>query len=377
MSVSAEEIIRDRLLLKRERFLHLSRDAYLIAKVLLLFMLSLVHTLAFVLISDWVLKVPYTGLEFWMVLFAAACCANLLGLVLSDTFRNAVVVYILIPLLLIPQIVLGGALVRYDRLSPVFESSNKVPLVGDLMVSRWAYEAIMVAQFKNNPFQSRIFDIEAEKEEVHYRRSAYLPALENLCNEISADKSGNEEITLKRSILFHEIQKSVSNFGMKAEKYRFLEKKEPLSPEQAASIHEVLNGMNRYYNGRFKDLQKKLDAVFKDAGTGEDGKNKLIRLREEFQNEQVARYLSEDFAMQPRLEITIEGVIRKEKPGYHMPEPEHSMDFRTHMYAPYKHLAGWRFPTESFNILMVWLISLSTFLVLRFSLLRKLFRIRL
>lgn len=377
MSVSAEEIIRDRLLLKRERFLHLSRDAYLIAKVLLMFMLSLVHTLAFVFISDWVLEVPYTGMEFWMVLFAAACCANLLGLVLSDTFRNAVVVYILIPLLLIPQIVLGGALVRYDRLSPVFESSNKVPFAGDVMVSRWAYEAIMVAQFKNNPFQSRIFDVEAEKEEVHYRRSAYLPALENLCNEIASDKTGGEEIKIKRSILFREMEKSLSHFNMQADAFGFLKNNDAIRPEQAAAIHGTIQKLNRYYNRRFRELQEKLDSVFEEAGTGQDGKNKLIRLREQYQNEQIARYLAEDFAMQPRLEITPDGVVRKEKPGYHLPEPEHALDFRTHMYSPFKQFAGWQFPTESFNIVMIWLISLSTFLILRFRLLRKLFRIRM
>lgn len=377
MSVSAEEIIRDRLLLKRERFLHLSRDAYLIAKILLLFLLSLLHTLAFVLISDWVLEVPYTGLEFWMVLFAAACCANLIGLVLSDTFRNAVVVYILIPLLLIPQIVLGGALVPYDRLSPFFESSSKVPLVGDLMVSRWAYEAIMVAQFKNNPFQSKVFDIEAVKEEVHYRRSAYLPALENLFREISAGSENQDELRMKRSILFRELQKSLARFGMQAESFRFLENDDKISPEKLAPVYEILENLNRFYNRRYRELQRKLDAVYAGAGSDKDGKNKLLKFRDQFQNEQIARYLAGDFALQPRLEIRPEGLIRKEKPGYHIPEPEHWLDFRTHMYSPFKWLAGWRFPTESFNIVMIWLFSLSTGLVLRFGLLRKLFGIRI
>jgi hypothetical protein len=301
----------------------------------------------------------------------------LLGLVLSDTFQNAVVVYILIPLLLIPQIVLGGALVRYDRLSPLFESSSRVPFVGDVMVSRWAYEAIMVAQFKNNPFQSRIFDVETEKEEVHYRRSAYLPALDNLCNEIAADKTGSEEIKIKRGILFREIEKSLARFKMSADAFRFLEKNDKITQAQAGSIHELIQNLNRHYNRRFRELQEKMDSVFEEAGTGQDGKNKLIHLREKYQNEQIARYLAEDFAMQPRLEITTEGVIRKEKPGYHIPEPEHVLDFRTHMYSPFKQFAGWQFPTESFNIVMIWLISLSTFLILRFRLLRKLFRIRM
>ncbi len=376
MSVSAEEIIRDRLLLKRERFLHLSRNAYLIAKVLLLFLLSLLHTLAFVLISDWVLEVPYTGLEFWMVLFATACWANLLGLLLSDTFRNAVVVYILIPLLLIPQIVLGGALVRYDRLSPFFESSDKVPMVGDGMVSRWAYEAIMVAQFKNNPYQSRIFDIEAEKEEVHYRRSAYIPALTLLLEEVYKGSPASGEISLKRKILFEELGKELQRFGMTAEGFRFLEGKEAIMPAQEKAIQKILMELTVHYNRRFSELQQKLDKVFADAGVNNAGENKLVEMREKFQNEQIARYLSEDFALQPRLEITPEGIVRKEKPGYKMPETSHLLDFRTHLFSPVKPFFNRLFPTETFNIAIIWLLSLSTFLVLRFRLLRILFRIR-
>ena len=376
MSVSAEEIIRDRLLLKRERFLHLSRDAYLTAKVLLLFSLSLLHTLAFVLISDWVLEVPYTGLEFWMVLFAAACWANLLGLVLSDTFRNAVVVYVLIPLLLIPQIVLGGALVRYDRLSPVFESSDKVPLVGDAMVSRWAYEAIMVAQFKNNPFQSRIFEVEAEKEEAHYRRSAYLPALEQLFTDLQAGRFDENEAAVRRRILFSELKKELGRFGMTAGAFAFLQSGKPAQPSQVQALEKILKDLSRHYNRRYLELQRQLDAIYAEAGKEKDGSSRLAALREKYQNDQVAACLAGDFALLPRLEITPEGIVRKEKPGYRMPETGHFLDFRTHFFAPVKPFAGMLFPTESFNIAIIWMLSLGTFLMLRFRVLRAIFRIR-
>jgi hypothetical protein len=270
--------------------------------------------------------------------------------------------------------VLGGALVRYDRLSPVFESSDKVPLVGDLMVSRWAYEAIMVAQFKNNPYQKEIFDIESEKEEVHYRRSAYLPALENLCEEINAKTADAEEIILKRKILCREIRKSLERFGLNSAEWRFLETGDNIHPEQWLKIHRMLQTLAAHYNSRYKELQKNLDAIFEKAGSSKDGKNQLIALRDKYQNEQIARFLSEDFALQPRFEITTEGVIRKEKPGYQMPEPEHALDFRTHLFSPFKPLAGWQFPTELFNIVMIWLIGALTFLVLRFGLLKKLLR---
>jgi hypothetical protein len=44
----------------------------------------------------------------WIVLFAAALVANLTGLVLSQSLSSIVAIYITIPLLLIPQILLCG-----------------------------------------------------------------------------------------------------------------------------------------------------------------------------------------------------------------------------------------------------------------------------
>src|SRR5690606_2039049 len=48
LTMSAEEIFRDRKLLKREKFLHLSKGSYLCAKVVVLFMISAIQTICFV-----------------------------------------------------------------------------------------------------------------------------------------------------------------------------------------------------------------------------------------------------------------------------------------------------------------------------------------
>src|SRR5690606_30705854 len=51
LTVSAEEIIRDRKILKREAFLHLSRSSYIMSKLVILFSLSAIQTFSFVLIG--------------------------------------------------------------------------------------------------------------------------------------------------------------------------------------------------------------------------------------------------------------------------------------------------------------------------------------
>ena len=69
LTISAEEIIRDRKILKREAFLNLSRLSYLLSKILILFGISLIQTLSFVLISNWILEVQDMNIINWMILF--------------------------------------------------------------------------------------------------------------------------------------------------------------------------------------------------------------------------------------------------------------------------------------------------------------------
>ena len=65
LTVSAEEIIKDRKILKREAFLHLSKLSYLSSKTLILFVLSAVQTLLFVLIGSWILEIQGMTVWYW------------------------------------------------------------------------------------------------------------------------------------------------------------------------------------------------------------------------------------------------------------------------------------------------------------------------
>src|SRR5665811_1065117 len=53
--MSAEEIFRDRKILKREKFLHLSRSSYLLAKIVNIFGLSAIQSVVFILIANSIL----------------------------------------------------------------------------------------------------------------------------------------------------------------------------------------------------------------------------------------------------------------------------------------------------------------------------------
>ena len=95
LTVSAEEIFHDRKILKREAFLNLSRSSYLVSKLVILFSLSAIQAVSFILVSNLLLDIKDMWLTYWVVYFSAACFANMLGLNISATFNSAVTIYIL------------------------------------------------------------------------------------------------------------------------------------------------------------------------------------------------------------------------------------------------------------------------------------------
>ena len=62
LMISSEEIVKDRKILKRESFLNLSWFSYLNSKVMILFILSAIQTISFVLIGNLMLEIR--GMDF-------------------------------------------------------------------------------------------------------------------------------------------------------------------------------------------------------------------------------------------------------------------------------------------------------------------------
>ncbi len=171
--VSSDEIIKDRKILKRESFLNLSRFSYLNSKILILFTLSAIQTISFVLIGNAILDIKGMTLNYWMVLFTTSCFANMLGLNISSGFNSIIIIYILIPFLVIPQILFSGVIVKFDKLHKNLTSYEYVPIIGDMMTSRWAYEALAVEQFKGNRFQKNFFEFDKKISNLNYTHVIY------------------------------------------------------------------------------------------------------------------------------------------------------------------------------------------------------------
>ena len=173
MSGSAEEIIKDRALLKRERFLHLSHASYIWSKIVFMGALSLIQTLLFILVGNTMMGIHGLFGAWWLILFVTAFLANLTGLLLSQCLSSVVAIYISIPMLLIPQILLCGLVVSFSDLTPKSTTGN-VPAVGNLIPSRWAYEALAVTSFTDNEYEQHFFELDKQKYENQFFNMGYL-----------------------------------------------------------------------------------------------------------------------------------------------------------------------------------------------------------
>ncbi|MBP5210478.1 MAG: ATP-binding cassette domain-containing protein, partial [Bacteroidales bacterium] len=178
MSGSAEEIIKDRALLKREKFLNLSYASYIESKIIYMAGVCLIQTLLFILVGNAIMQIHGMFWTWWLILFISAFVASLTGLLLSQIMSSVVAIYITIPILLIPQILLCGLVVHFDDLNPNSENGN-VPIIGDFIPSRWAFEALAVSNFSQNRYERLFFDQDKERYEVLYYERAIAYELES------------------------------------------------------------------------------------------------------------------------------------------------------------------------------------------------------
>ncbi len=192
MSGSAEEIIKDRALLKRESFLHLSYSSYIWSKIVYMAGVSLIQTLLFIVIGNTIMGLHGLFFTWWLILFITALLANLTGLLLSQCLNSVVAIYISIPMLLIPQILLCGLVVSFSDLTPKSTTGN-VPLIGDLIPSRWSYEALAVTSFTDNKYERQFFGVDKAKYETQYYNMGLLYELQSQLETMKDEKKHGKE----------------------------------------------------------------------------------------------------------------------------------------------------------------------------------------
>jgi len=370
LSVSAEEIIRDKKILQREQFLNLSRNAYLFSKIMFLFLLSAIQTITFVLLGDFVLEIHGMTLSFWLVLFSTSCFSNMIGLNISSGLNSVITIYILIPLILVPQLLLGGAMIKFDDLHGGITNKVYVPVIGDLMTTRWAYEAMAVTQFKDNEFEKHFFDYEKGVSDAAFKSSFLIPKIESLlidC-ERNIEFDQNPEETQDYFVLIqNEISKLTDDAGFAA--FPNIDKLniKDFNLEILEQTRQYLDGIKLHFMGLSSESGYKKDFQYSRLvdSLGRDG---VYEFKQSYFNQALADLVLNRTEVNKMVQIDLQ-LIQKKDPIFMYPD---SKVGRAHFYAPVKRIGNYYIDTYWFNLVIIWLGTALLFLTLWADLLRKL-----
>lgn len=371
LTVAAEEIIKDQKILKRESFLNLSRGSYLASKISIMFIISAIQMLLFVLIGNTILEIRGMWLEYWLILFSLSCFANLLGLNISASFNSVKVIYILIPILIIPQLLFSGVIVKFDKLHPLFGDESSVPFIGNVMASRWAYEALAVTQFKNNEYNEIFFEYEKNKSFASWKKDYWLQELNAELDFVKtnlSDPTKKEDLKLSFEILTNEIEREQTFIqNLKCDNCCAELSLEKFKPETYDRIKNYFNILKSHYKSIVDKNRIKIDDKTKEI-IDKNNKDVYLDLVNLNTNKSLTQFVTNKTDLTKLVESNGR-LIQKADPIYL--DPYDVGFFSAHFYAPRKRIFGEYISTFTGNILVIWGMTLLLTISLYFDLLKR------
>jgi len=369
LTVSAEEIFRDRKILEREKFLNLSRFSYLLSKINFLFALSAIQSLSFIIVANLILEVRGMLFQHWIILFSTACFGNLLGLNISAGMRTAVSIYILIPLILVPQLLLGGVMIKFDDLHKSISNKIYVPVIGDIMVTRWAYEALSVVQFKSNKFEKPFFKLDMGKSQYDWNAAFLLPTLKVTINEclVAGQNPVYKESTEEnfKKLNYH-IDDLSAVSGIKPGSWISKMNYDGFNDFVADEAKIYLDSLRASFMAKSRVLSLMHDTLYKQI-LNRIGEEKFIEMREKDYNKKLADILLNNLSTS-KIYDAGNKFIQKADPVF---MPPRSKVGRAHFFAPYKQIGNLKIGTMAFNLIVIWIMTIVLVITLYFNVLYR------
>ena len=371
LTVSAEEIIKDRKIKKREAFLNLSWASYLLSKVAVLFVISAIQAFTYIMIGNSIMEIKGMYFHYWLVLFSAWTASTMMGLVISDSFKTVVTIYILIPFLVIPQILLSGVMVKFEKINPKISSPTAIPWYGEMITARWAYEAAAVYQFKDNKFTRNFYIYDKAMSNANFRQQYWTVDLKNKIDFIDRnreDPGSREEILRNLRVLKNEITKE--NRLNKLVRFDNPDRisADNLSTTLVLEIQDYLDQIRRYNVKLNNKARAAKDQLTQELEKGENGRERFQKLKRDNHNDQLYDFARNSDAIDRYIEYK-DNLYQKVDPIYLDPRQKF---IKAHFYAPRKQFFGRYYDTYWVNIIVIWFSTLMLYLILYYRLLKRL-----
>jgi len=371
LTVSAEEIIKDRRIQKREEFLNLSRSSYLLSKVAILIVLSAIQALLFVSVGNSILQIKGMYFEYWLMLFITWIFANIMGLNISDGFKTSVTIYILIPFLIIPQIIMSGVIVKFDKLNPDVSTAGSIPWYGEIITARWAYEGLAVFQFTQNEYEKNFYYYDKVMSTAVYKKDFWKTTLNNKINNCESelsDKTKTAQLESDLALIRNELQLEYSHnkkVPMNFDLHALTASK--LNASTIEQVRDYLNEVTEYYKKLYNRANREKDKLLTSMQRTTEQKDAFLKLKREYQNENLKEFVTNWNETDKIIEYNAK-LYQKIDPIFLDPE---SKLIKAHFYAPEKQLFGTFVDTYWVNFLVILSMCIFMYFTLYYQWLKR------
>ncbi|MDA3837973.1 MAG: ATP-binding cassette domain-containing protein [Candidatus Delongbacteria bacterium] len=206
---SSDEIIKDMEVLEREKMLDVKYKRYFISKFLTQLFFATIQNILYLAVSFSLLEIRELFFEYLVFMTIISISGISLGFFISSIPGLTVkAVQNIVPLILIPQIIFGGALIQYKELntSLTINQNSPIPEICQFMPSRWAYEGLMVLQDSYNSYHPKKDAHQRKLDEMIKNKSKHKNKEDiELYKERKYDLLNNEMVSIRK--------KYMSNYG--------------------------------------------------------------------------------------------------------------------------------------------------------------------
>jgi hypothetical protein len=311
----------------------------------------------------------------------------MLGLNISAAFNSAITIYIVIPLLIIPMMVLSGAMFPFDKLNREIGNVDKVPLIAEIMPTRWTYEALMVSQFKDNKYSKVVYDeanetyfmLQKKISEADFNKVYRIPELRKALEKSLFEYRNNpknignqEELLLnkqtrsfsKLELLTNELSSFSRIYGIYPFKYPMYLTPYEFNIGIADSVTAYLNKMDEMFSKLSNSASDRRDRFYYA------NENILNQLRNDYYNFKLEEIVTKYYERKKIL-LYRNALVQNTDPIYLDPSRKGILGFRTHFYAPSKYFLGLKIDTFTFNIGLVLLSTIILYMALYYEILAR------
>lgn len=273
---SGHEFIYLRKYINNNHKIYQTNLSHVLAVVFRYIIYSFVQTCILLLPAVFIVEISFHFFDIFIFSFLLCVWGSLLGLLLSYLLKTSLIVYLIIPLIIIPQLVYSGALIKFSDFNKFKNLEREIPLIADFIPMRWAAEGLIYQIYAENPYYSKLYKNRCNLYDAVYFAEIYVPELKDLLKNDSLQvlkilKQEHEEF-LENFVNIESSLNLLENY-YKSKKQIYLQNEDSI----IASISNVIELKLKYSNSAVSNIVNYLNSgnfiKINDAKTYRNFKN--------------------------------------------------------------------------------------------------------